>query len=116
MTPQQITINGKPVSIIFNMSTVLAFEEKTGKSFFAEDFSRFKERLLIIHAAIQAADNKPSVSFDDLMSISDWDEMSSAYTAVMNQAKEFFHIPLLVSESEKKESDGQTEEEQPKNV
>lgn len=115
MTPQQITINGKPVSIIFNMSTILAFEEIAGKSFFAEDFSTVRQRLIIIFAAIHAADSKADVTIEQLMSISDWDEMSAAFTAVMNQAKEFFHIPLLVAESEKKESDGQ-EEEQPKNV
>ena len=50
MNTKEITINGKTYPVVFNMKTILGYEQISGKSFFGEDFSKMGERLALIAA------------------------------------------------------------------
>ena len=57
MTKKEITINGKQYPVIFDMQTIMNFEEVTGgKSFFTENLTTLKNRIALIIAAVTAAD------------------------------------------------------------
>ena len=106
---EKICINGKEFGVVFNMTTVLCYEEIVDKSFFGETFSRNKERMALILAACYAADENSTLSSDDLKSVKDWSEIAAAFSKVMELAGEFFNIPKVVSDSEKAEATEQPE-------
>lgn len=106
---EKICINGKEYSVIFNMTTVLCYEEIVDKSFFGEDFSRNKERMALILAACYAADESTALSIDELKTVKNWKEMVDAFNKVMALASEFFNIPKVVSDSEKAEEPEESE-------
>jgi hypothetical protein len=117
-TMEKICINGKEYSVVFNMTTVLCYEEIVDKSFFGEDFSRNKERMALILAACYAADENTTLSIDELRTVADWSEMVAAFNKVMSLASNFFNIPKVVSDAEEKEAKETTEQEKgesPKN-
>lgn len=109
---KEITIAGKQYPVLFNMSTLLSFEQITDRSFFGEKFTMHKERLAIIFAALYAADNKTPVSIETLLNSNDWNEINQAFTVVMEMASEFFDIPKVVKDAEDKEIAETTEDEE----
>lgn len=112
---EKICINGKEYSVIFNMTTVLCYEEIVDKSFFGEDFSRNKERMALILAACYAADENTTLSIDELRTVADWSEMVAAFNKVMSLASDFFNIPKVVADAEAKETTEQEKGNKPKN-
>lgn len=112
---EKICINGKEYSVIFNMTTVLCYEEIVDKSFFGEDFSRNKERMALILAACYAADENTTLSIDELRTVADWSEMVAAFNKVMALASDFFNIPKVVADAEAKEAKETTKQEKGEN-
>lgn len=103
MTQKEITINGKTYQVAFTMATVLSFEEIADHSFFEEKFQRLRERMMLIFAAIYAADSNTSLKMEDLLKTDDWQEFNKAFETVMLMAAEFFKVPKVADELENKD-------------
>jgi len=96
MIMKEITINGKNYPVVFNMKTILGYEQISGKSFFGEDFAKMSERLALIVAAVISADSKADISIDDMMNADKLElvqEILTAYTVVIGMVNEFFKKP-----------------------
>ena len=85
MNTKEITINGKTYPVVFNMKTILGYEEISGQSFFGEDFSKMSERLALITAAVISAGGKEELSIDDMVKMVD--EMIEAHGDYMAMYK-----------------------------
>lgn len=93
---KEITINGKTYPVVFNMKTILGYEQISGKSFFGEDFSKMSERLALITAAVVSAGGKEELSIDDMINADKLElvqEILTAYTVVIEMVNEFFKKP-----------------------
>jgi len=117
MNKKEITLNGKPVTVAFTLATLLTYEEITDSNFFGEQFEKLKERIALIYAAIYTADRETTITVDDILSTNNWQEISDAFTTVMTMAGDFFKLPKVIEDAEKREAvelhDG--EEDTPKN-
>ena len=117
MQKKEITLNGKHVAVSFTIATLLTYEDLTDRNFFGEQFDKLKERIALIYAAIYTADRETTVTVDDILNTDNWQEISEAFTTVMQMAGDFFKLPKVVEDAEKREAvelhDG--EEDTPKN-
>ena len=117
MNKKEITLNGKPVAVAFTLATLLTYEEITNSNFFGEQFERMKERVDIIFAAIKTANRETTITVDDILNTDNWQEIADAFTTVMTMAGDFFKLPKVIEDAEKREAvelhDG--EEDTPKN-
>ena len=107
MNTKEITINGKTYPVVFNMKTILGYEEISGKSFFGEDFSKMSERLALITAAVISAGGKEELSIDEMINADKLElvqEIIAAYTVVIEMVNEFFKKPD-VEPKQKEEGD-----------
>jgi hypothetical protein len=103
MKTKEITINGKNYAIVFNVKTMMNFEEISGKSFFGEDFSHLKERIAIIIAAVLSANEKVTLTVEEIIEGEEYkslQEIFAAYRAVMELAGEFFQVPEIEKQNE----------------
>lgn len=111
MTQKEITINGKTYPIVFNLKTMVGYEDIIGRSFFGEKFEKLHERIALVIAAIYAADEDAGITSDDILKNDSWEsakQVIEAFTAVILLSKEFFKIP----EVEQKGSEEAKEKEQ----
>ena len=117
MQKKEITLNGKPVAVSFALTTLLTYEELTDSNFFGEQFEKLKERIALIYAAIYTADRNTTITVDDILNTDNWQEIADAFTTVMQMAGDFFKLPKVIEDAEKREDvelhDG--EEDTPKN-
>ena len=112
-----VTIDGKEYPVRFNMSTLIAFEQTSDKSFFGENFDKLYSRVILVFAAMFAADEK--ITTDVLLKSNDWQgitkafntimEMAAeffkvAFNTIMEMAAEFFKVPKIVADAEAKET------------
>jgi hypothetical protein len=105
---KEITINGKTYPVVFNMKTILGYEQISGKSFFGEDFAKMSERLALIVAAVISADSKADISIDDMMNADKLElvqEVLTAYTVVISMVNEFFKTPDVEPKPNEEEGD-----------
>ena len=106
---KEITINGKNYPVVFNMKTILGYEQISGKSFFGEDFAKMSERLALIVAAVISADSKADISIDDMMNADKLElvqEVLTAYTVVIGMVNEFFKMPDVEPKQEEEGDKG----------
>ena len=109
MNTKEITINGKTYPVVFNMKTILGYEQISGKSFFGEDFSKMSERLALIVAAVISADSKADISIDDMMNADRMElvqEILTANTIVIGMVNEFFKTPDVEPKQEEEGDKG----------
>ena len=109
MNTKEITINGKKYPVVFNMKTILGYEQISGKSFFGEDFSKMSERLALIVAAVVSAGSKEELSIDDMMNADTLElvqEVLTAYTVVIGMVNEFFKTPDVEPKQEEEGDKG----------
>ena len=97
-----ITIDGKEYPVLFNMSTLIAFEQNYNKSFFGENFDKLYPRVTLVFAAMFAADEK--ITADVLLKSKDWQGITQAFNTIMEMAAEFFKVPKIVADAEAKET------------
>ena len=93
---KEITINGKTYPVVFNMKTILGYEQISRKSFFGEDFSKMSERLALIVAAVLSAGGKEELSIDDMINADRMElvqEIIAAGSVVIGMVNEFFKMP-----------------------
>jgi len=112
---REIQIGTRTLPVAFNMTTLLAYEDISGRPFFNENFERTKERLAIIFAAVYAADKDTTFAVEDLMTCSDWQQISTAFETVTQLATEFFTVPKVVADAEQQEAAQQDEGDGAKN-
>lgn len=108
MNKEKITINGKTYPVVFNMKTILGYEQISGKSFFGEDFSKMSERLALITAAVISAGGKEELSIDDMINADKLElvqEILAAYTVVIDMVNEFFKKPDVEPKPNEEEGD-----------
>ena len=108
MITKEITINGKTYPVVFNMKTIIGYEQISGKSFFGEDFSKMGERLALIAAAVISAGGKEELSIEDMMNADTVElvqEIIAAYNVVTGMVIEFFKVPGVEPKPNEKEGD-----------
>ena len=109
MNTKEITINGKTYPVVFNMKTILGYEQISGKSFFGEDFSKMSERLALIVAAVVSAGSKEELSIDEMINADRMElvqEIITAYTIVIGMVNEFFKTPDVEPKQEEEGDKG----------
>lgn len=109
MNTKEITINGKTYPVVFNMKTILGYEQISGKSFFGEDFSKMSERLALITAAVISAGGKEELSIDEMINADKLElvqEILTAYTIVIEMVNEFFKKPDVEPKQEEEGDKG----------
>lgn len=102
MNERTVTIDGKEYPVLFNMSTLIAFEQNYNKSFFGENFDKLYPRVTLVFAAMFAADEK--ITADVLLKSKDWQGITQAFNTIMEMAAEFFKVPQVVADAEAKET------------
>ena len=99
MTQKEITINGKQYPVVFDLQTMMNFEEITnGTSFFGAPLETLKNRVAIIAAAAISADDKTDLTVEAILCDKDYKAMQQiieAYNVVMTLAADFFPIPEI---------------------
>lgn len=108
MTQKEITINGNVYPIQFTMDTMLNFEEIADKSFFDTDLKRMKDRMALIMAAVITANEKTTLTVEDLRGSGDLEavqQIIAAFNTVMEASTEFFKIPAVEPKDEKPADD-----------
>ena len=122
MTQKEITIQGKTYPIDFTMKTIMKFEEIADKSFFGtpekpEDFHKTTDRMALIYAAVETADEKHDLTIEKMTGSMDFHavkDIIAAFGIVMNLANEFFEFPQVMQEEDKADEPKEGEEK-PKN-
>ena len=120
MNKKEITINGKTYPVIFDMQTIMNFEEVTGgKSFFTENLTTLKNRIALIIAAVTAADENTSLEVKDITgnrTMAEVQQIIAAYAVIDQLAAEFFKIPEIEKKNNPEPPAEETESEnKPKN-
>ena len=118
MEKKEITINGKIYPVAFNLKTMMNFEEISGKTFFGEEFTHIKERIALIISAALAADEKTSLTADELIGAQDVkvvQDIMAACKIIMDMAGKFFHIPEIEKKNNPEPPKGENDDDKPKN-
>ena len=95
------------------MSTLIAFERTYNQSFFGENFDKLYPRVILVFAAMFAANEK--ITDDILLNSTDWQGITQAFNTIMEMAAEFFKVPKIVTDAEAKETTTEKEEKAAKN-
>lgn len=98
----EITIAGTKYPIVFNLQTMLSYEEVSGASFFAGT-DTLKARIALIIAAALSADEKTTLTVEKITGAGDLAavrEITAAYKAVNELAAEFFELPAVEKQAE----------------
>lgn len=120
MKQKEITIQGKQYPVVFDLQTMMNFEEITnGTSFFGAPLDTLKNRVAIIAAAAISANDKTDLTVEKILGDKDYKAMQQlveAYNTVMTLAGEFFPIPEIEKKNNPAQKAEETEgEEKPKN-
>lgn len=110
---EQLQSTARNISVKFNMSTLIAFEQTSDKSFFGENFDKLYSRVILVFAAMFAADEK--ITTEVLLNSNDWQGITKAFNTIMEMAAEFFKVPKIVSDAEAKETTTDKQEKPEKN-
>ena len=120
MTQKEITIQGKQYPVVFDLQTMMNFEEITnGTSFFGANLETLKNRVAIIAAAAISADDKTDLTVEKILAAKDFEAMRQiieAYNIVMTLAGEFFNVPEIEKKNNPEPpAEEQADDDKPKN-
>ena len=93
----------------FNLQTMINFESITGKSFFGQDFKLIGDQTVLVVAAILSENSDADINYDGLVKASSFrtlQEIVEASNIIMALASDFFKIPDVIKEEEKKQGKG----------
>ena len=111
MNKKEITIQGKPYPVVFNMQTILNFEEMTnGQSFFTANLETMKNRVAILAAAIFSADENTGITVEKIFGNKDYEALNEiilGYNTVMTLAGEFFKVPVSEPDTAPEPAEGE---------
>ena len=103
MTEKKISIQGVEYPVVFNMKTIMNFEEITGDSFFASMFGTMKNRIALICSAALSADADTKLTVETLIGSEDYQsvmDVINAYSVVDSLAGEFFKVPEIEKQND----------------
>ena len=109
MTQKEITLSGKSYPVAFNLQTMINWESITGKSFFGQDFKLIGDQTMLVVAAILSENPDADINYDGIIKASNYQtlqEIIDASNTVMALASEFFKVPEVMKEEEKKTGKG----------
>ena len=118
MQTKEVIIKGKTYQVVFNLQTLILFEEIVDYSFFGVNFNKFKDRIALTIAAILAANKDAGIEYDDIVTNADvatMREIGEAYTVVMEMAGNFFKVPEVEPKDEKPADDPEEKPDSQKN-
>lgn len=113
---KEITIGGKQYPVAFDMQAIINFEEITGRSFFASNFSTLTDKVALIAAAALSADKEADITIEDILGNKDWEACKSifaAFNTVSEEMAAFFPVPDI--EKQANPEPEPKEEDDPKN-
>ena len=96
MPQKEITLLGVTYPVVFNMQSMLNYEQITGKSFFNEKFELLADRMAVVIAAIIAANPDADIKVESLVKANNLQtvqEIITAYAVVMELMGDFFKKP-----------------------
>lgn len=94
----KVTLAGQEYDIVFDMQTMINFEEIANKSFMGVKFDRFHDRIILIFAAVLAADASTELKPDTLLKAASLEavkEISAAFGEVAALMDSFFEVPAV---------------------
>jgi hypothetical protein len=115
---KDITINGKTYSVVFDLQTMINYENITGRSFFDKNFHLMHNRIALLIAAIISANKDADIDSGELIKKANYEifkEIILAFNVVMDMAGKFFEIPSIEPKEEKSESEPKDSGEDKKN-
>lgn len=121
MTQKEITIGGQQYPVTFDLQTMLVFENDANRSFFTVDFEHMslEDRIYLIHAAVKSADDKSTLTVDDIKGRRSFDNMKDIMVAsneIIIMSADFFPIPEIEKKNNPEPPAEETESEnKPKN-
>ena len=114
---KEITIGQKQYPVAFDMQAIINFEEITGRSFFASNFSTLTDKVAVIVSAALSADKKTALTVDDVLGNKDWEackQIFAAFNVVSEEMTAFFPVPEIEKQANP-EPEHTKEEDDPKN-
>ena len=120
MATKEITIQGKQYPVIFDLQTMLNYEQSSGRSFFSTDFQHMSvnDRIHMILAAVKSADENARLTMDAIKGHCTYDDVNGIMNAsniIIILAAEFFPIPELEKKNNPEPELKPEDEEQAKN-
>ena len=121
MTQKEITIGGQQYPVTFDLQTMIVFENDANRSFFTADFEHIslEDRINLIHAAVKSADDKSTLTVDDIKgqrSFNDMKDIMVASNEIIIMSASFFPIPEIEKKNNPEPPAEETEgDEKPKN-
>lgn len=113
---KEITIGQKQYPVSFDMRAIINFEEITGRSFFTSNFSTLTDKVAVIVSAALSADEKTTLTVDDVLGNKDWEackQIFAAFNVVSDEMAAFFPVPEI--EKQANPEPEPKEEDDPKN-
>ena len=114
----KIKLHGKEYPVVFNLQTIINFEEIAGRSIFSDNLTTMKSRIALIMAAVLSADDKTDLTIEGIVGEKDWQattDIIAAYTTIDALSSEFFKIPEIEKANDEAEASETQEGEQAKN-
>lgn len=115
---KEININGKAYPVVFNMQTIIIFEEIANKSFFVVNFNKTTERMALIVSSVMAADKESSITIEEVMAEQDMNalkQINEAFAIIFDMTADFFKIPKVLNPNEELKEEEKKEKENVKN-
>ena len=106
MKQEKVTINGKEYPVVFNLQTILNYEELSDRSFFDDPLKRLQSQISLVFSAIIAADENTSVKAEDFLKADSGKAVTdiiNAFTVVMAMAGDFFKTPAVAAKDTEQE-------------
>lgn len=106
MKQEKVIINGKEYPVVFNLQTILNYEELSGRSFFDDPLKRLQSQISLVFSAIIAADENTSVKAEDFLKADSGKAVTdiiNAFTVVMTMAGDFFKTPAVAAKDTEQE-------------
>lgn len=106
---KKITIQGIQYPIVFDLQTMLNFEETTGRSFFSSNFESMslEDRIHLIHAAVKSADMNAKLTIEAIKGQRTFEDMKSIMQAsndIIIMSAEFFTLPEIEKQNDPEQS------------
>lgn len=107
---RKITIQGVEYPVVFNMKTVMNFEEIANKSFLGNDFVKTSDRIALVLASVMAADEKTNLTIETIVGNGDWESLKAvnvAFNDIMEDGLKWFGIPKVIEEVQPESTPGE---------
>lgn len=106
---RKVKVLGQELTIRFNMSVEIIYEELTAKPFnISETIERAKDRMALLSAAIAASNDVPDDFAERLATEASAQEIGELASAVYNAFKEWAKIPEIEADKEPQNQEGET--------